>query len=1137
MNKRFWILLLLVCACKKAPVDDSERIRQLLSYQNLGLAYLEENQVQEARNEYNKIIQLAPEEALGYANVAIAELRLGNYAEAENRAKQAIQRSKDPDVSLIRVEIHDRTGNVNQAIEEAESTLQENPQHVRLHYKTAQLYARSGNWKKQEPRLKRVVELMPGNLAAHLEWIQALVRNDERIDAVAQLEEIRKQIPELTPEIANYFETALDSLKAGNTESSLPLVIALTNLLKPTPLYQSSIIDLVGPGGAMIGFPILHYSPAILAKLRSEQIRLASIRFVESTSAASLNQIQNVASIVAGDFDADGRVDLFVAGPGLLFKNLGTKFVDVTRQAGLQSAGASISAHFGDFDNDGKLDLYVVRETKHSLYRNIGNGKFSDVTKDAHISDEDAARALFVELDQDGDLDLLLLKPSGNRAYRNNGDGTFTEFSDQLGIAGSTGKKAVFGDFDEDGDLDLFVSGDRSFLFTNLRQGHFQDVISNLGIRSAGGSGAVVAVDANQDGYLDLWIGGQLFVNKKDGTFYPKKILQVAAVDVACPDFDNDGIRDFVFAGTNQAQLFRGQGNGGYKDVSHLLPSVSSRTLTVTDYDSDGDEDLLVTGTDGRIHLLRNDGGNANYWLNVQPVGLGPGSGKNNRNSIGAKVEVKTGDQYQMAVVTEPVVHFGLGDRKQADVIRIVWTNGVPQNHVLPGSNQTIVEKQVLKGSCAFLYAWNGKEYDFVTDILWKSALGMPLGIMAGEMKYGFPNSTQEFLKIPGAAIQERDGKYFIQITEELWETAFLDQNRLIVLDHPNTVEVYVDEKFVIPPYPDLRIYPVFQKLYPVAARDEKGRNMLPLIREKDDQYVSGFSPDQYQGIARMHDLILDLGKQSRESDIVLFMNCWLFPTDASINVAISQSERTPKVIRPYLQVLDSHGDWQTVIPELGFPQGKNKMMIADLKGKFLTENYKIRIRTNMEISWDQIFFTKNEPSAPYTMTPLKPVVADLHYRGFSEVFRKGLDGPHWFDYSHVSAEPKWRDLVGYYTRYGDVKPLLLEPDDQYVIINSGDELSIQYDASQVPALKHGWTRDFLIYSDGWMKDGDLNTVEGKTVAPLPFHAMTVYPYGPDESFPNDAVHQEYLRNYNTRKVTSEKFRMEMERGRPARQR
>jgi hypothetical protein len=256
-----------------------------------------------------------------------------------------------------------------------------------------------------------------------------------------------------------------------------------------------------------------------------------------------------------------------------------------------------------------------------------------------------------------------------------------------------------------------------------------------------------------------------------------------------------------------------------------------------------------------------------------------------------------------------------------------------------------------------------------------------------------------------------------------------------------------------------------------------------------------------------------------------LFLNGWIFPTDASINVAISQSGDL-KVVRPYLQVINAKGEWETVIENLGFPMGKDKTVIADLSSKFLSGDHRIRIRTNMEIYWDYIFFSENSSNNPVISSILKPVSADLHFRGFSHSYRKGgRYGPHWFDYADADKNKKWRDLSGNYTRYGDVLPLLAESDNEYVISNAGDETSISFETKGLPELKKGWKRDFLIHSVGWVKDGDINTALGNAVMPLPFHGMKSYPPSENDIYPKDADHQKYLKEYNTRVVTAEDFR------------
>jgi hypothetical protein len=452
-----------------------------------------------------------------------------------------------------------------------------------------------------------------------------------------------------------------------------------------------------------------------------------------------------------------------------------------------------------------------------------------------------------------------------------------------------------------------------------------------------------------------------------------------------------------------------------------------------------------------------------------------------------------------------------------------MWTNGVPQNIFSPGSDQDLIEEQELKGSCPFLYTWNGEEYVFVKDMMWRSALGMPLGIMGGKQAYAFADASKEYLKIPGELLHEKDGKFSIQMTEELWETIYADEIKLIAVDHPDNADVYVDEKFAAPPYPELKVYKVSNHQLPVSAKDGKEHDLLELISEKDNQYISNFQRMKFQGITEMKDLVLDLGELKDTKNLHLFMNGWIFPTDASINVALSQSDKI-NIKHPSLEVINEKGQWQEVIPNIGFPSGKNKTVIVDLSDKFLSKELKVRIRTNMEIYWDYIFFA-NDEHIDIEMTKMDPESADHHYRGFSAKSRKGgRYGPHWFDYSKVSRGQKWRDLTGTYTRYGDVTDLLQSADDQYIIANAGEETTISFDANRLPKLKEGWKRDFLIYSVGWVKDGDLNTALGQTVEPLPFHGMSQYPYGKNEHYPTNNRHQQYQKKYNTREIGTEGY-------------
>ena len=273
-----------------------------------------------------------------------------------------------------------------------------------------------------------------------------------------------------------------------------------------------------------------------------------------------------------------------------------------------------------------------------------------------------------------------------------------------------------------------------------------------------------------------------------------------------------------------------------------------------------------------------------------------------------------------------------------------------------------------------------------------------------------------------------------------------------------------------------------------------------------------------------MHDLIFGFEDLGHTDSLFLFLQGWLFPTDASINVNIAQSGAVSTVF-PYLEVVDENGNWVMAEGNIGFPKGKNKTMVIDLTDKFMSNDYRLRIRTTMQIYWDHIFISTNVSGNTLRTTKLKPVTADLHYRGFSKISREDFGSPHIPDYYDITTGQKWRDLIGNYTRYGDVLPLLLDSDNKYVIMNSGDEITLNFNASDLPDIRDGWTRDFLFYNDGWLKDGDLNTARGQTVEPLPFHGMNSYPYSGEDDFPDNQENIIYQKVYNSRTVTTDSFR------------
>ena len=1144
-----WVLA--ATGCRPKPVDQ----QALLTTRDLALTDLERGRLPEAEGEFKQIIALAPRDPLGYANLGLTYLRGGRFADAEAPLRQARRLDPtNPDIGLMMARLYVLTGRSREA-RELLGTLGHD---AKVAYAQAQLEKQDADTAaraRYEARLREVLALSPENLAVRLELVDALVRRGDADSALAYLEAVRRLRPEPPADAEPFLDTALQALRTGQVAAARDPLDRFLHAMEVTAPYQAALQAIAWTDGPLVGRPVLTFNPQSIFATRARQrgARPVEPRFTDVTRDYGLSDLPGAPTALAlGDYDGDGTDELFVsmetAGRFVsrLYRVRGGAARDVSPGTDLSLPTGAIAARFADVDNDGWLDLFVIgADGRGVLLRNTGRGRFVDVTASAGVGRTDGARhALAVDLDHDGDLDLLLPGSTGNLVYRNNADGTFTESAGPLGLRGTAGGAgAAFGDFDGDARVDLVVGSarDHDALYRNTGMQRFADVTRASGFNESHGSGGVAVGDYDNDGDLDLLTlsaaGGAPALWRNDGagsfthdaratgTLRPARHLVEREAEFI--DYDNDGWLDLVVAEAHGLLLLRNDRRGSFEDRSAQLPPMLRAGGPVTafvtdDVDGDGDQDLIVGDSSG-LHLLRNDGGNANLSMQVQLVALRTGSGKNNEFGIGATVQVRAGELYQTRVVTSRITPFGLGPHLKADVLRVQWTNGVPQTVYFPGTDADVVELEQLKGSCAFLYTLDGTGFRFVTDVMWRSALGMPLGLMAGGRgaAYAPAGASQEYLRIPADALQARRGRYILQITEELWETAYLDELRLLAVDHPDSVDVFVDERFVPPGPVALRLFKAVGSHPPRSAVDDRGGDVLPALRARDDAYVADLVPTAWQGVVEPHDLVMDLGEDAGRPGTLLLLRGWIYPTDASINVALSQQSTVrPRI--PSLEVRDARGRWTTAFAAIGFPSGKDKTIVIDLTGAFPTADHHVRIHTNMQIYWDQALIAHQAPESPARVTALPLLSADLHARGFSRMYRRGgRNGPHWFAYGDVSPASPWRPIEGAFTRFGDVLPLLRHSDDMYVVMAAGDEATIVFDSGPAGPLPAGWRRTFLLYSDGWIKDADLNTAFGNTVEPLPFHAITRYPPAPggNETYPDDPTHRQYLREYETRVI------------------
>ena len=527
----------------------------------------------------------------------------------------------------------------------------------------------------------------------------------------------------------------------------------------------------------------------------------------------------------------------------------------------------------------------------------------------------------------------------------------------------------------------------------------------------------------------------------------------------------------------------------------------------LADFDGNGHLDRARIDPDGALivrHDVTPDYGN---WIEVALTGE-----KNPKASVNAKVEVKAGTSYEKITYAGIPVVFRLGNRTKVDTVRITWPNGLVQNETNQPVNKVdaIKEKPRLSGSCPMIFTWNGSRFQFVTDVLGVA----PLGASSGNGEF-FPVDHQEYVSIPAEALQPRDGAYEVRVTEELREVSYVDQIKLMALDHPAGTEIVTNEKFKSPPFPEFRLFGVTRKVYPVAAHDSNGADVRAAVLQRDRVYPDSFRRD-LAGVAELHHLDLDFGAAARSNRAALILYGWVDWADGSTFLSAAQAHRD--LVFPYLQVKDAAGNWKTVVEDMGMPSGKPKPMAVDLAGKFLSASREVRIVTNLCVYWDEIYLVEDNAPPQVRMTRMPLDAADLHFRGFSKpLIHPQRKQPEQFDYSTVSFTSMWNPTPGLYTRYGPVETLLAEPDDRMVVMGSGDEIRMRFRPAELPPVPPGWKRDFLLLVDGWAKDADANTAFSQSVLPLPFHAMSRYPYPPGEHFPTDVAHAQYQREYLTR--------------------
>jgi tetratricopeptide (TPR) repeat protein len=895
-------------------------------------------------------------------------------------------------------------------------------------------------------------------------------------------------------------------------------------------------------------------------------VKLVETEMVSQVSPAAPGQFATTGGACMMDVTGDGHMDLVLMQSGpqairvLHSKGDGSFQEWDAAGAGLKAAGHGVACAVGDYDGDGLNDLAVALDDAVLLFRNLGKGKFQDVTTEAGLTPRNRPSGItFVDYDHDGDLDLFLtgagLKAGDapNVLWRNNGNKTFTEWTEPTGLGGS-GKTAtaILTDFNNDRAVDLAVTGDGAapLIYVNPREGKYPTQALFEGAKLPPTNGIAV-LDYNKDGWMDIAVthegapGLTLWRNVEGPDHMGRRFERVElpldgalrAWGVTAIDIDNDGWIDLAAIVETQTggevRVFRNRGDGSFEDVSHSLgldavKLQEPRGLIAADVDGDGATDLIVTQLNAPPVLLRNVGANKNHFVRLDLTGYA-----DNKTAIGVKVEAFANGHWQKwelagasgyQTQAPPEILIGVGDAEGVDLLRILWPTGVLQDeidlpHLVDGRAVIAMKEADRRGSsCPVLFAWDGHKYRLVTDVIGAGVVGH----WFTPQRRNIPNPG-EWVKVDGEQVEPVNGRLSMRFMEPMEEVNYIDQLRLVAVDHAENVEVNPDERFLDdPPFASGRVVASIEPRKPVGAWDGEGHDVLDVVSRRDHTFASGFTALPYDGFANLHALTLDLGEVNAQAPLKLLMTGYVNYFSATSLYAAWQAGVKP--ISPYAEAQLPDGSWQRIADDVGFPAGLERTIIVDLTGKLPPSARKIRLVTNLEIYWDQVLIDNNDEAQAHT-TEVPLALATLHFRGYPKQIDLASNGDLDYDYDRVSLTGPFQHQRGNYTRMGDVTALVKGIDDRYAIFGSGEEIAAEFDATKLPALPAHWKRDYFFYANGYVKDMDWWDASPFTVAQLPFHGMSTYPYPASEKYPDDAGSLDYQLNSNDRWDSGEPVR------------
>jgi len=1050
---------------------------QAIADNNRGVALMGRFEYENAREVFSMLAERYPDDPDVLANLAIATL---------NRQQ---------------------AGDDKLALELLDGALEIDPGHLRSLYSRGLILLNMGETEPALASFQRVVDADPRDADAAYHVGQCFMQLERPEDAVSWY----ARAIELDPYLRSAYYRSFQALqRLGYRERGRSILETFQGLadnprsrlveFKYTKMGRRGSVAVIGDAGSV---PVAPPEGPLFAPL-----------VPAAPSELPWRSEVGLTSISVADIDGDEMVDIFLpgvlAGPSkavnavLLSRRDGFELDPEHPLAGVPAVTAVL---WGDIDNDGRTDAYLCRRGPNQLWLNTGDS-WQDVTELSGTSggELETVDGALVDADHDGDLDIFLVNSNGpDELLNNNRDGTFRPLAEARGLAGERpdSRQVLFADLDGDRDADIVVRHaspphevfENRLLWEYRPAGGFDDF-------RAAEMNAIVSGDMDADGRAELYTAdarGRVWRWRPDvdGNWKPELLADVAggAIDrLALADLTGDGVVELILSNRNGlSALHPIEGT----EVAAIEGSVGVWGLAALD---PGRGPSLVTWSAGLPPGVHRPGPGRFDFVALVLTGREDDTDamRSNASGIGNRIAMRVGSRWTVADTLRASsgpgqslqpLEIGTAGRERADFVAIDWSDGVFQTELdlSAGAIHVIAETQRQLSSCPVLFAWNGVEYAFISDILGVGGIGYAVG--PGE--YSEPRPWENFLMPEGIPVAQ-GGRLVVKITEPMEEATYLDAARLVVYDLPPGWSMALDERMAISD-PELTGEPLYyrREWLPVEASNDRGEDVTASIVTADLQAAPvGEIDHRFIGLlAREHVLTLRFERSldGLGEDLMLIAEGWVEYPYSQTNFAAWQAGESYDA--PTLEAKGGDGRWRVVLSSFGYPAGMPRGMSVPLP-PLPAGTRELRLRTNQEIYWDRLAVAAVEPAPDVRRRELELVTARLGRTGFARR-TTGTQRLPWYDYGRRS--PLWdtRIQAGWYTRLGEVSELVASTDDAVAIFGPGEEVHLEFAAppSSPPA---GWRRSLVLETDGWCKDIDLYTKDGATVRPLPARGTDV---------------------------------------------